>query len=169
MQRSSIRSPALHQHPEDPPPRSGLLRKTGATLRKTPDWPAVSTALETGATPTWRNWKYARWTGGPEASQVQGATTQNTHRSPEGSVGECAACEVQGTLTEGDGQRVGHPQKHSPHVRLGRKPFNNKEKEKRSRDTVTRDRSTRLTGHFRHTLTEGQFLTTVSIRPKRPT
>ena len=38
--------------------------------------------------------------GGPglETSQVQGATTQNAHRSPEDSLGKCAAGQAQGTL-----------------------------------------------------------------------
>ena len=42
--------------------------------------------------------------GGPglETSQVQGATTQNAHRSPEDSLGKCAAGQAQGTLPKGD-------------------------------------------------------------------
>ena len=85
---------------------------------------------------------------GLEASQIKGATTQYTHCSPEGSVGECATGQTQGALPSGNRPRVRHPPKHRPQVRLGQKPATEKH-QWHDWDTIIQGGRFRLIGHFR--------------------
>ena len=122
-------------HTQEAPPRPAQLRETAAA-------PPGSSALARGINGAGDRCASHLATletgrGGPglETSQIQGATTQNTHRSPEDSLRECAAGQAQGTLPQGDRPRAGHPPRHRPQVRPGRKPATEEDQE-RSKDTT---------------------------------
>ena len=96
----------------------------------------------------WLGWKTGEVDRDLRPRKSKGATTQYTHYSPEGSVGECATGQTQGALPSGNRPRVRHPPKHRPQVRLGQKPATEKH-QWHDWDTIIQGGRLRLIGHFR--------------------
>ena len=82
------------------------------------------------------------------ATLETGEATSDSHRSPEGTLGEGAAGQAQRLIPQGDGSRTRRPQKHRPQVRLGRKSTT-QEEERSNRNATDSEGCIYLNGHFR--------------------
>ena len=79
----------------------------------------------------------------------------DSHRSPEGTLGEGAAGQARRPIPQGDGSRTRRPQKHRPQVRFGRKSTT-QEEERSNRNATDSEGCIYMNRHFRWTSTQDQ-------------
>ena len=107
---------------QEAPPRPTQLRENAAAL---PESSGLARGID-GAGDRWDSHL---------ATLETGEATSESHRSPEGSLGEGSAGQAQRPIPQGDGSRTRRLQKHRPQVRLGRKSTT-QEEEKSNRNAT---------------------------------